>query len=158
MATRKDKLTAELEQIAADHGGIAKPPHVVAFAAENPDSELHKRFEWDDSKAGYQYRLWQAREIISVCVTILPHPDAGEEITTRVFVSLGRDRITEGGGYRHLSSVLSDKDMRAELLAEAAREAAHFVEKFETLQELASVHRAIRAFLTHRTEQNGEAA
>ncbi len=33
---------------------------MVAFARDNPDSALHREFEWDDAKAAAAYRCWQA--------------------------------------------------------------------------------------------------
>jgi hypothetical protein len=40
------------------------PRRMVKWARENPKSELHSQFEWDDAKAGYRYRLQQARQLI----------------------------------------------------------------------------------------------
>lgn len=37
---------------------------IVAFAEDNPESELHKCFEWDDLKAAHLFRLEQAKLII----------------------------------------------------------------------------------------------
>ena len=64
-------IVAELETIRRNAGGVLRPEDVVSFAAD-PDTELHSRFEWDDTEAAQQYRLWQARQLIRVTVTVLP--------------------------------------------------------------------------------------
>lgn len=38
----------------------------VVEAAKSPSSPLHSRFEWDNTKAGHEYRLAQARKLIRV--------------------------------------------------------------------------------------------
>ena len=47
-----DQLKTELLHVAAQSAdGILRPQAVVEFANANPESELHKRFEWDDAEA-----------------------------------------------------------------------------------------------------------
>ena len=58
MADLRGELLAVREQY-----GILTPHLVVKAAAADP---LHDRFEWDDEKAGHQYRLQQARALIRV--------------------------------------------------------------------------------------------
>lgn len=65
MTTHTDDIREALEAIRKS-GGLT--PSRVLRVAKNPDSVLHPRFEWDDAKAGHQYRLWQARQLISAKV------------------------------------------------------------------------------------------
>ena len=62
--TKTDKIKEELEAIAEGNRGILRGIDVIRFAQENQDSTLNSRFQWDDSKAGHQYRLQQARQLI----------------------------------------------------------------------------------------------
>jgi len=39
-------------------------PHLAVEVAKDPNSPIHNDFEWDDTKAGYEYRLYQARTLI----------------------------------------------------------------------------------------------
>lgn len=39
-------------------------PEAVVEDARDEHSPLHDFFEWDDSEASHQYRLWQARTVI----------------------------------------------------------------------------------------------
>lgn len=50
-------------QATADDLGQVTPTGVIA-AAEDPSNILHSEFEWDNSVAGHQHRLAQARMLI----------------------------------------------------------------------------------------------
>ena len=56
------QLSNELKRIYDRDGGIKAS--VVVAEAEPEDSPLHDSFEWDDSLAGAEYRLIQARKLI----------------------------------------------------------------------------------------------
>ena len=129
----------ELEQIRQSHGGILRPGDVVEYATD-PETTLHGQFQWNDTEAAHQYRLWQARELIRVVVNLLPHSDE----PTRVYVSLSHDRRREGGGYRTLDNVMRSKALRESLLRQAAADMERFETKYRQLTELASVISAMR--------------
>ena len=134
-------VTSELEQIRQKHGGLLKPEDVVAFA-RNKRTALHSEFEWDDAKASAEFRLEQARRVIRVSVTVLPSPHSDQE-PVRAYVSVASDRAQPGGGYRSFADVMTDDDMRAELVNEALGEAKRWRRKYERLRELAPIFRAI---------------
>lgn len=131
--------TQELEHIRQSHGGILRATDVVAFA-RNPDTALYRRFEWDDTKAAEQYRLWQARELIRVVVQTSP----ADSTPTRIYVSLTDDRRNDGGGYRTLDDVMRSKAMREALLKQAHADMVRFETKYQHLSELAAVIDAMR--------------
>lgn len=127
-------IQRELDAIRKKNGGILQCAKVVEFARD-PKTALHGRFEWDDTAAAQEYRLWQARELIRVYVTVL----ASETEPVRAFVSLVSDRVKVGGGYRGIVEVMSDEGLREELLAEALAEAARWKEKWKRLKELVPI-------------------
>lgn len=131
-------ITAELKRIASEHGGILRPADVIA-EARPAKSVLHSRFEWDDTVAGREYRLWQARHLIRVCVEVSPRNNTPME----VFVSLTPDRGE--GGYRVQARVLSNRKLRAQLLADAKAEAQLYMAKYARLKELGRIFDSIRA-------------
>ena len=142
----KNKVVAELKRIAAENDGLLKPETVVD-EAKPVSSPLHPKFEWRNTVAAHQYRIWQARKLIRVSVEVW----AGTEDPVNVFVSLTPDRETRGnddgdigGGYRVMTQVLSDKEMRQQMLADALAELACFEEKYRRLKELAAVFAAIK--------------
>lgn len=130
-------IARELKKIARANDGLLLPEQVVE-AARPKTSPLHPRFEWDNSEAANKYRLWQARQLIRVCVEHIP----GVSTPTEVFVSLTDDRSADGG-YRVTAEVLKDDDMRAMMLQDALDELQVFKLKYKRLSELAAVFDAI---------------
>ena len=120
-------------------------PHEVVKFAENSKTHLHSRFEWDNGVAGHNWRLWQARQIISLELQVIERSDGGEQqrIETKMFVSLKNDRIPSNGGYRRLETVMSDVKLREELLSEALDELIRIRSKYRQLNELAEVFAVI---------------
>lgn len=128
----------ELNSIARQNSGLLRAEDVVAFASD-PETALHSRFEWDDTEAAAKYRLFQARNIIRVTVTMLPR--ASKEF--RAFVSLKADRYQAGGGYRATAKVLSDPEKRAALLDEALQDLEVWRERYRELKALTPIFEAI---------------
>jgi hypothetical protein len=144
MATQANEtvsVTAILEQIAEAHDGILRATDVVD-AARPEGSPLHSQFDWNDDEAADKWRLEQARRLIRVCVTTIPHGE--NEYRVRAFVSLAPDRQGEGGGYRRITAVVAERGMRAQLLEDALAELQSFEEKYRSLKELADVFAAAR--------------
>lgn len=133
-----DLVKNELESIRTKHGGILHPAAVIEFASDE-DTELHKRFEWDDAKAGHSYRLWQARQLIKVVVE--RSEVNGNAVEIPVYVSLSADR--KDGGYRSVREVYAEDELRRTLLADAKRELDRFKSKYKVLVELQEVFAAI---------------
>ena len=128
----------ELGQIAKDNGGIEKlnVENIVDFA-KNPSTDLHAHFEWNDSVGGHLHRLEQARHLLRIWVV----KEDDDPVEHRVYVSLGSERGSYT--YRKLVEVLSDEDMRGQLLEDALRELRSFQQKYRRLKELAVVFSAI---------------
>lgn len=119
--------------------GLLLPANVIE-AARPVSSPLHDSFCWDNTKAAHGYRLWQARQLISVAVQYLPVN--GEQRAVRVFQSLTTDRQKEDGGYRETVTILSNKNWRRQLLEDAIQELEVFQSKYAQLTELEAVFRA----------------
>ena len=130
-------------------GALLKAEDVVKFA-KNRRTALHSAFEWDDGKAAHEYRLITARRLI-VEVEIIPWEGNSKPI--QVNVSLIRDRQLPGGGYRDIVAVLSDKEMREELLEQALRDFLYWQNKYEHLKELAPIIEAGNKVLVSRAKR-----
>ena len=135
---KSEVVRQELLEICRENRGVLRPEDVVE-QARSPKSVLHGLFQWDDSEAAREYRLWQARELIRVSVVMLP--EAGGE-PTRAFVSLMDDRTKEAGGYRCLTTVLGNARQRAALLEQALKELQYWQRKYQQLSELVPVFEA----------------
>lgn len=133
--------SVELCRLAESSGGTLRPSDVVD-AARDRESPLHPYFTWDDSAAAAAYRLQQARALIRVSVTYVPAAD-DKPIRCRVFASLTPDRTKDGAGYRLVSVVMADEELRRQLLLDARGEMKRFKAKYETLEELVDVFAAM---------------
>jgi hypothetical protein len=129
------RISKELNRLAAANNGLLLPEHVIE-AARPKRSILHSKFEWDDTTAAHEYRLWQARHLISISITI------EQGIKTQEFISLRSERRT-GGGYRTTVSVMSNEEWREQSLRDALMELNCFQQKYSRLRELAGVFAAI---------------
>jgi hypothetical protein len=96
-------------------------PAAVVKKARNKKAELHKCFEWDDSKAAEEYRLNQAREVmrsITIVVENKNRPD-NRQMTIRVYehVNLASDNPDDDrqSVYVPTMKALSDPDMREQV-------------------------------------------
>ncbi len=134
-----NSVKEELLHLAEISGGRLNPKDVVDYAAD-PETHLHSRFTWDDTKAAEEYRLWQARRVISLEFEVIHLPDKSQE--TRLFVSLVEDRKPDGG-YRLVTEVLSDAELRQKLIEEALGEFRRVRIKYSTIKELAGIFAAI---------------
>lgn len=144
-AGQTDLIQRELEKIRnRDNAGELRPVAIVNFARD-PHTALHSRFEWDDAKAGYEYRLEQARAIIRVFVTVTPNKHAGrvQTVEVPVYTSLTTSRGKEGG-YKLTEVVLQDPDDRRQLILDtiARLEGIH---ELKLLDELRDVLKAVEA-------------
>lgn len=130
----------ELSLIAKKHDGLLRAEDVVAFA-RNKKTALHSQFTWNNTRAAEEYRLWQARQIIRVTLTTLP--ETNNEI--RAYVSMTADRYTPGGGYREITKVMTVKQTRGELLAQALAELKMWQERYRHLRALVPIFEAREA-------------
>lgn len=137
---KRTAIQKELVSIASKNRGVLRPEDVVEVA-EDENSVLHSCFEWDDKAASHQYRIWQARKLItSYRIRIV---GIKQEKPSRMYVSLKQDRYQERGGYRSLKVVLSQPNLREQLLSEAFEELKYFREKYRHLEELKGVFEAM---------------
>lgn len=151
--TKKDAIGEELENILhADPDGLLKAEAVVEFARKNNNSALHSKFPWDDAEAAKLKRLDIARGIIRTYRIVL---DERKPEKFRAYVSLTTDRTKPGGGYRPAMSVMSNEEMRRQLLADAFGMMKKFMAKYGSLDELANVFAAMEQSMESAKKQVG---
>lgn len=99
--------------------GRITPDDLVA-AATDEKSDGHSYFTWDDSVAGHKWRLEEARNLLSVHVTVVRRDADTVRVTVPAFV---RDPDAPAGvqGYVATPLVDAEQDKRAVLDAELRR-------------------------------------
>jgi len=120
----------ELKRIHDEYGSIE--PKTVVEVAKDVNNPLHNYFEWDDKKAGIEYRLWQARQLITK-VYIVTEDD--EKV--QVFHNININEIDSA--YQELPVILSNADKKKQLIQSALREIKYWQDKYKTISELSEI-------------------
>ena len=114
----------------------------VVAAARPARSPIHSYFDWDNNSAADKFRLWQARMLIrTVNVIYEGLPDKQTRGFVNIKVDVGTDEPQRG--YLGIARVLSDADMRSQLLERARHELREWRKRYNDLNELAAIFEAI---------------
>jgi hypothetical protein len=132
-----DGLRERLAGIYASRGELT--PEAVVEEARPADSDLHSRFEWDDSIAGPKYRLQQARELIRSVRVTYAVDNEGREKTVRAFSSIRTPDAPSGRAYRPTDQIVLDPLQRMILLRQCEREWLQFKARYEHLAEFSEI-------------------
>lgn len=124
-----EKVHSELETI-----GTKSPQNIVDYAEEHSDSELHKCFTWDDSKAANEWRKQEARQVCRLLV--FADDETNEPTQIRVL-----QKATDA--YEPVKTIVRNNDEYAKLLARAKAELKAFRERYKQINELEKVLEAI---------------
>ena len=125
-STVADRLEALRNKI----GGQLAPIAVIDDA-RSTESPLHKFFEWDDTKAAHQHRLWQAQHLIA-SIKVVYRDQENQEQQVRAFVNLRDD---DEQYYTSTVSILSDAGKRERVLRAALDELEQFRERYKAYEE-----------------------
>jgi hypothetical protein len=115
----REEVKAALLNLDKANGGL-RPSEVVA-AAKPKSSPLHNEFEWNDTKAGEEYRLYQARHLIRVCVITAKAEDG--TIVRDPWVQIPATpeeceiKQSREGVYQRISVIVQDVDKFARALS-----------------------------------------
>ena len=127
-----------LEALAEEQGKIT--PDIVVDDARNENSPLHDFFEWDLEIAARGHWKQQARNLIGSINVIVKVED--RQIETRawchVFVTEHQEQ-----NYQPIIRVMSDVDMRKQMLETAIRELDTWRKKYEQYKELSPIFETI---------------
>ena len=97
-----------------DKEGHVTPEEILNYA-KSKKSPINKYFNWNDSEAGYQYRLSQARDLVSHIVEMVVIE--GEKTEQRSFPNVSVPE--KGYVYVTLNDAVSKPDYRRQLLDRA---------------------------------------
>ena len=112
----KDEVNAEMLRLYKLHDGL-RPSEVVEAAAQK-NSPLHGEYEWDNKKAGHEYRLIQARKAIRL-VVIAIEPNKPERFVHIPASADVEENESSEGVYQPISLVIEHPDWFAKALGEA---------------------------------------
>lgn len=131
-----DKKKKAVEETMAALGENASAEEVLEYST-NPNAPLHPFYEWDDTRAGHQYRLQQTRQFIRLVVTVLP-PEQPKPIELRVeqrkYISAPSDDGKRR--YRLVTEVAKDPDKVRKIMREFASHLRSLRQKYSSFMEL----------------------
>lgn len=117
-------------------------PKQMVDAARPKRSEIHGYFEWDDSVAGEQWRMQQARKMLGAIVIVYERPD-GSEVKTRAFhhvhvvrVDDADDVVDDTRGFVPARVVWSSPELSQAVLADARRQLQAWIARFKEYRDL----------------------
>lgn len=140
-----NKVKNELDSI----GQAVDAESVVSYASIHRKSELYGCFEWDNKKAGHQYRLVQARAIIR-SIVIIPEPKAPEHVASQIVSGAKQDNEQlpvrayahtydgETWKYRPAHVIVSDDDQLRQVFRQIAEGIAALERKAKAFSHLRS--------------------
>ena len=120
------KVCEELREI-----GDEFTPQDIVDAAEDENTELHKCFEWDDTRAAEKYRLHQAVILTSQLIFKKEVVEDKSPAPVRVF-----NKTDGGGGYKIPERTFKVQEEYEALLQRALAELHAFKVKYAALKEL----------------------
>lgn len=105
---------------------------------------LHDDFEWNDSVAAEKYRENQASYFIRH-ITVTETAQNNTPLAVRAFVKVVENQTPT---YASFSRVLSDAELREQMLSNAKSELAAFTAKYEALEELSALFPIIKEVIS----------
>lgn len=127
----------ELERISKSRQALT--PEAVVDESRPEDAILHGCFEWNDKTAAERYRESQAQHLIQNIVTVIVEGEDSPQ-PVRAFVNIQND-------YKPMDVVIKSKDYSDEMLNKALCELKSFQNKYNGLQQLSNVFKAISSVL-----------
>lgn len=113
--------------------GDSATPEQIVEAATNPDSELHKCFEWNDTEAARKYRIFHARQV--VCHLVIKQEQESENATPPTEIRL-LHKTDNGSGYKPITLITQNKSEYEKMLQNALEDLRRFKAKYASLAEL----------------------
>ena len=123
----------KLQELRDQNNGLTAS--IVIEEAKHKTSVLHGAFEWDDSKAAHQWRLHSARHLMR-SVEIVSTSAEGDIRNLPAFVFVKTD---SGPHYETLARVLSDEELRTQVLNKALKEFEQWQQRYKEYEEFLSV-------------------
>jgi len=119
-------------------------PPLVVEKAKDEDSPIHECFEWEDGKAAYSYRLWQARNLINHITIRIETEDGNEEgAEVRAFHHITISMEDSAKSYVPLSMVIESEDYTNQIIQRALREVQNWRMKYNQYKQLKPIYDAI---------------
>lgn len=141
----RPKIDAEtaynaLEELRKKHGKLTAD--IVVEAAKDKNNPLHTVFIWDVNEAARKYWQEQAR-LLMRSIEVIYDDAPSTSVRAYEVVETTNDNRARQSVYMTTHDILSDPQLRQQLLQRAIREAISYKQKYKALVELSSIFGAI---------------
>ena len=133
----------ELGKIEEENNGTIKREDVVE-RARNRRNPLHSYFEWDNEKAGERHRMQQAQHLISHITVIVKQDHKQKEYRAFFSVNSTPNEKLKNKVYVTIERVLSEPELRTQILETAIEEVVYWNDKYKQYKELGRIFSAIK--------------
>jgi hypothetical protein len=133
-AVSADVFGEIVEELAAGAAPGSVQPELIVEKARPRSSPIHLAFDWRDKEAAHLYRIEQARHLVRRLQIVRVEVRHNPTISSRAFYSVRTPDDRQG--YVPRSRVLSDRDLRGQVIARAKRELESFLKKYASVLTL----------------------
>lgn len=126
----------ELVRIQKEHGCVR--PELVVDESRPDTAPLHEEFTWDDSVAGENWRLEEARRIIRSVRIISPDMPPAEQPVIRAFLNVtatDTEKDFEGQAYLSYPKIRKSPDYRQQVLNQAMNELNQWKQRYQDYKD-----------------------
>lgn len=129
----------ELDRLTKVNGGLTADN--VVDSARARKSPLHGFFEWEDSVAAQRYRLEQARYLMRCVVVLYDDGPLKNVRPIRAFIAFETppESVRGDGRYIAMHRILTEVELREQLLNEALIEHIRWERRYAHLKEFAGI-------------------
>lgn len=137
--SKNDEIKKQLEAIANRPAGLN--PRTLLMEAKNPQSSLHKYFEWDDTEAAQKWREAQAYDLIRRIKVEVITPEQ-KTLTVRAFWPIkhvepdGTIDAAKRGSFLLVNNIMDDEAAIRQVINNAKSELTAFQVRYSKLSEL----------------------
>lgn len=123
----------ELEAMADQQ--IAITPDAIVARARNKQSPLHGYFEWDEAKAAFAWRKFQARDLVNHLEIVVVRPEGEQRVkaqfsVVRVAAEPPDEDVPE---YVSVCAVQNSPVLREQIVRQAAQELRSWTAKYQSV-------------------------
>jgi hypothetical protein len=135
----------ELDKLEKKYNGRLNP-HDIVREAESMSNPLHSWFDWNDGTASEKWRVHQARLLLNSIKIKVQFENGFKEYKKYLnvtFVSTnGKKKVNNF--YMDSRAVLSDQDLRKQIITKAVKEAEYWQRAYDDYQELEDIFSSIK--------------
>lgn len=138
------KYREELARLEGKYNGRLSP-HDIVREADDEKNPLHAFFDWNDETASDKWRLHQARLLLNSIKVKVQFEDGFREYKKYLNVTI----ISENGKntpknfYMDSRAVLSNEELKKQIITKAVKEAEYWKRAYNDYQELEDIFNSI---------------